>query len=53
MTATYGDETLYTYNLDYIGVVNNCTEWHFKQTAISDANLSDLALAQDGNLLHI
>ena len=34
LCAMHGDETLYTYDLESLGIENNCTEWHF--TALDD-----------------
>lgn len=34
LCAMHGDETLYSYDLESLGIENNCTEWHF--TALDD-----------------
>ena len=36
LCALSGDEVLYSYDLDIIGIINNCTEWHFKDDALND-----------------
>ena len=36
LCAMSGDEVLYSYDLDIIGIINNCTEWHFKDDALND-----------------
>ena len=48
----HGDETLYTYNLESLGIENNCTEWHF--TGLNDIpadNSRNRKFLRNGHLL--
>lgn len=52
LCAMHGDETLYSYNLESLGIENNCTEWHF--TALDDIQADDSSIRKflrNGQLL--
>ena len=54
LCAMHGDEALYSYDLTLFNIVNNCTEWHFKKTALNDIqadNTRARKFLRDGQLL--
>ena len=53
LCAMHGDETLYTYNLESLGIENNCTEWHLTTGLddIPDDDTHTRKFLRDGQLL--
>lgn len=54
LCAAQGDETLYTYDLNSLGIVNNCAEWHyFTHDDVINDNQETLSVIVSGNELHV
>ena len=53
LCASNGDEMLYSYNLEHLGIVNDCTEWHLKEDALNNILLHGITISANGNSLLI
>ena len=53
LCATQGDAKLFSYDVEYLHIENNCTEWHLKTDNIEDIISQKLSLFTLGNHLQV